>query len=189
MPQKKNPDVPELVRGKAGRGIGNLVALLTTMKGLPLAYNRDLQEDKEPIFDSAQTLGSCLEVLSGAMGTLGVNVARMREAAEDPLLLATDLAEVLVREGVAFREAHEAVGRLVGHCTREGIDLRELSQEQLAEFHAAFPGSGAALLDLEASVEARGLRGGTARARVEAELANLAGELAREAETLEASAS
>ena len=189
MPQKKNPDVPELVRGKAGRGIGNLVSLLTTLKGLPLTYNRDLQEDKEPLFDSANTLGACLEVMAGAVATLEVNVERMREAAEDPLLLATDLAEVLVREGVAFREAHEAVGRLVGHCTGRGIDLRELSREQLTEFHPAFPGSGAELLDLEASVEARNLEGGTARVRVAAELDRLEAEIASEAERLEGGAS
>jgi argininosuccinate lyase len=115
MPQKKNPDVPELVRAKAGRGIGNLVALLTIVKGLPLTYNRDLQEDKEPIFDSAATLRDCLEVTAGAVATLRVDTSRMREAADDPMLLATDLAEALVREGVAFRDAHEAVGRAVAH--------------------------------------------------------------------------
>jgi len=185
MPQKKNPDVPELVRGKSGRAIGNLVSLLTTLKGLPLTYNRDLQEDKEPIFDSAQTLRDSLEVMAGAVATLRVDVARMREAAGDPLLLATDLAEILVGEGVAFREAHEAVGKLVGHCTREGLDLRELSKEQLAEFHAAFPGSGSELLDLERSVEARNLVGGTSRARVEAELERQDAQLRREAATLE----
>ena len=113
MPQKKNPDVPELVRGKTGRAIGNLVSLLTVMKGLPLTYNRDMQEDKEPVFDSATTLRDSLEVTAGALATLRVDVERMRQAADDPMLLATDLAEVLVREGVPFREAHEAVGRMV----------------------------------------------------------------------------
>jgi len=118
MPQKKNPDVPELVRGKAGRAIGNLVTLLTVMKGLPLTYNRDLQEDKEPIFDSAATLRDCLEVTAGAVATLRVDVERMRAAASDPMLLATDLAEALVREGVPFREAHEAVGRPLPRSAR-----------------------------------------------------------------------
>ncbi len=185
MPQKKNPDVPEIVRGKSGRAIGNLVSLLTTLKGLPLTYNRDLQEDKEPIFDSAQTLRDSLEVMAGAVATLGVDVERMREAASDPLLLATDLAEILVNEGVAFREAHEAVGKLVGHCEREGLDLRDLSMEALSEFHPAFPGSGGELLDLERSVEARNLVGGTARARVDAELERVDAELRGEAAELE----
>ena len=185
MPQKKNPDVPEIVRGKSGRAIGNLVSLLTTLKGLPLTYNRDLQEDKEPIFDSARTLRDCLEVMAGAVATLRVDVERMREAASDPLLLATDLAEILVSEGVAFREAHEAVGRLVGHCERERLDLRELSKEELSEFHPAFPGSGSELLDLERSVEARNLVGGTARFRVDAELERVDAALQREATELE----
>ena len=101
MPQKKNPDVPELVRGKAGRAIGNLVALLTVLKGLPLTYNRDLQEDKEPVFDTARTLRDCLEVTAGAIATLRVDRDAMRRAAEDPLLLATDLAELLVARGRA----------------------------------------------------------------------------------------
>ncbi|HZW75374.1 MAG TPA: argininosuccinate lyase, partial [Caldimonas sp.] len=139
MPQKKNPDVPELVRGKTGRVIGDLVALLSVVKGLPLAYNRDLQEDKEPVFDATTTLRDSLAVLAGALASLTVRGERMRAAAEDPLLLATDLAEALVREGVAFREAHEAVGRVVGHCVAKQIDLRSLSREDLRAFHAKFP--------------------------------------------------
>ena len=170
MPQKKNPDVPELVRGKAGRAVGNLVALLTVVKGLPLTYNRDLQEDKEPIFDSAATLRDSLEVMAGALATLRVRTARMREAASDPMLLATDLAEVLVRRDVPFREAHEAVGRVVGHCVEKDLDLRSLSREDLRAFHPAFPASAAELLDLERAVEARDLPGGTARVRVAAAL-------------------
>jgi argininosuccinate lyase len=166
MPQKKNPDVPELVRGKAGRAVGNLMALLTVVKGLPLTYNRDLQEDKEPLFDSARTLGDCLEVTAGAVATLRVNVERMRAAAEDPLLLATDLAEALVREGVPFREAHEAVGKVVAHCVDAKLDLRRLSRGELRGFHAAFPASAGELLDLERALEGRSLPGGTARARV-----------------------
>ncbi len=166
MPQKKNPDVPELVRGKAGRAVGNLVALLTVVKGLPLTYNRDLQEDKEPLFDSARTLADCLEVTAGAVATLRVNTERMRSAAEDPLLLATDLAEALVREGVPFREAHEAVGRAVAHCVEKKTDLRRLSRDDLRAFHAAFPAGAGELLDLERALEGRSLPGGTARARV-----------------------
>jgi argininosuccinate lyase len=186
MPQKKNPDVPELVRGKTGRVVGDLMALLVTMKGLPLAYNRDLQEDKEPLFDAVHTLRDCLEVLAGAVATLRVDVARMRAAAEDPMLLATDLAEILVREGVPFREAHEAVGRVVGHCVEKDLDLRSLSSEDLKAFHAAFPGSAAELLDLERSIEARSLTGGTARATVETALARAEEALGAESALLDA---
>jgi argininosuccinate lyase len=170
MPQKKNPDVPELVRGKTGRAIGNLVALLTVMKGLPLTYNRDMQEDKEPVFDSAATLRNSLEVTTGAIATLRVDSERMARAADDPLLLATDLAEDLVRAGVAFREAHEAVGRVVAHCVRKGLDLRSLSRDDLRAFHPDFPASASELLSLERALEARSLPGGPARANVEAAL-------------------
>ena len=166
MPQKKNPDVPELVRGKSGRAIGNLVTLLTVMKGLPLTYNRDLQEDKEPLFDSARTLADSLEVMAGAVATLTVQTGAMADAASDPMLLATDLAEALVREAVPFREAHEAVGRVVGHCVEKRIDLRTLSQEDLRAFHPAFPAGADTLLSLERALEERGLPGGPARARV-----------------------
>jgi len=124
MPQKKNPDVPELVRGKTGRAVGNLVSLLTTMKGLPLTYNRDMQEDKEPLFDSVTTLRDSLEVMAGSIATLRVLRERMDEAAQDPMLLATDLAEILVQQGVPFREAHESVGRIVGHCVEQGVGCR-----------------------------------------------------------------
>jgi argininosuccinate lyase len=166
MPQKKNPDVPELVRGKAGRAIGNLVSLLAVMKGLPLTYNRDMQEDKEPVFDSANTLRDCLEVTAGAVASLKVNSERMREAAGDSMLLATDLAEILVLEGVPFREAHEAVGRIVAHCGAKDLDLRSLSREDLRAFHPGFPAGADQLLDLERSLEQRTLTGGTARATV-----------------------
>jgi argininosuccinate lyase len=166
MPQKKNPDVPELVRGKAGRAIGNLVTLLTVMKGLPLTYNRDMQEDKEPIFDSAATLRGSLEVMEGALATLRVHEGRMREAAGDPLLLATDLAEALVREGVPFRDAHEAVGKVVAHCVEKQLDLRALTREELRIFHAAFPADARSLASLEHALEARDLPGATARGRV-----------------------
>jgi len=170
MPQKKNPDVPELVRGKSGRAIGNLVTLLTVLKGLPLAYNRDLQEDKEPVFDSAATLRDAIAVTAGAIETLRVDTARMRDAASDPMLLATDLAEILVGEGVPFREAHETVGRIVRHCVEKDLDLRRLSRQDLASFEPRFPGSASDLLDLDRSLEARTLIGGTARSTVAAAL-------------------
>jgi argininosuccinate lyase len=133
------------------------------MKGLPLTYNRDMQEDKEPLFDSAATLRDSLEVMGGAIATLRVNVERMAQAADDPMLLATDLAEALVREGVPFREAHEAVGKVVGHCVRKGLDLRTLSREDLRAFHPEFPASAGDLLSLERAIEERNLVGGPAR--------------------------
>ena len=171
MPQKKNPDVPELVRGKSGRAVGNLVSLLTTMKGLPLSYNRDMQEDKEPLFDSVATLRDCLQVMAGSVATLRVDVDRMAAAAQDPMLLATDLAEALVLEGVPFREAHEAVGRVVAHCIEGGHDLASLSQETLQQFHPAFNAGADTLLDAERSFAQRDLPGATARSRVEAAVA------------------
>jgi argininosuccinate lyase len=177
--------VPELVRGKAGRAVGNLVALLTTVKGLPLTYNRDLQEDKEPLFDSARTLGDSLAVTAGALATLRVNVEKMRAAAEDPLLLATDLAEALVREGVPFREAHEAVGKVVAHCVAAKRDLRQLSREELRGFHAAFPAGSGELLALERALEERALPGGTARARVREALRAAEQRLQQETDALE----
>ncbi len=182
MPQKKNPDVPELVRGKSGRVVGNLVSLLTVMKGLPLTYNRDLQEDKEPVFDTAATLGDCLSVTAGALATLRVGADRMAEAASDPMLLATDLAEALVREDVPFREAHEVVGKLVAHCVEGGHDLGALSKEELRRFHPAFPAGAQELLAVERALEERSLPGGTARARVEEALDDAAARLAREQE-------
>jgi argininosuccinate lyase len=180
MPQKKNPDVPELVRGKTGRAIGNLVTLLTVMKALPLTYNRDMQEDKEPVFDSATTLRDALEVTTGAIATLRVDVERMRQAASDPMLLATDLAEVLVTEGVPFREAHEAVGQVVRHCVEKDLDLSTLTREDLSAFHPAFPAGAGELLSLERALEARSLVGGTARATVLAALDEAEAALAAE---------
>ncbi len=167
MPQKKNPDVPELVRGKSGRGIGNLVALLTVLKGLPLTYNRDLQEDKEPVFDTAETLRDCLLVMSGAVATLTVRGDAMRRAAEDPMLLATDFAEILVLAGVPFREAHEVVGKLVRHCLDAERDPRTLTHDELRVFHEAFPDAASRLIGLERSIESRDGIGGTSRRRVE----------------------
>ncbi len=185
MPQKKNPDVPEIVRGKTGRAIGNLVTLLTVLKGLPLTYNRDLQEDKEPLFDSVTTLRDCLEVMTGALATLAVRVDRMAEAASDPMLLATDLAEILVREGVPFRDAHEVVGQIVGHCTRSNVNLRSLSHTDMQGFHEAFAAGADELLDLERSLESRSLAGGTSRGRVESALAEIESEIAAELRTLD----
>ncbi len=179
MPQKKNPDVPELVRGKSGRAIGNLVALLTVMKGLPLTYNRDMQEDKEPIFDTVATLRDSLEVMGGAIQTLRVNAERMAAAADDAMLLATDFAEALVRAGVPFREAHEAVGRIVAHCVEKEVDLRSLTREDLRAFHGGFSGSAAEIASLRSALEGRAAIGGTARATVEAALSRARADNAR----------
>jgi len=186
MPQKKNPDVPELVRGKSGRTIGNLVSLLTTMKGLPLTYNRDMQEDKEPIFDSMSTLRDSLQMMCGTLATLRVDTERMAAAAADPMLLATDLAEILVQQGVPFREAHETVGRIVAHCVESDIDLRSLSKKKLREWNEAFPASANELLDLERSFEQRSLVGGTARSTVSSALEAIRAELEAEAAVLDA---
>jgi argininosuccinate lyase len=186
MPQKKNPDVPELVRGKVGRVIGDFVALLTVVKGLPLAYNRDLQEDKEPVFDAARTLRDSLGVLAGAIDTLAVRAERMRAAADDPLLLATDLAEALVGEGVPFRDAHEVVGRIVADCLAAHRDLRALSRDALRAFHPAFPAGAAELLSLDAALERRATPGATSRARVLEALARAESDLAEEARALDA---
>ncbi len=185
MPQKKNPDVPELVRGKSGRVVGNLVSLLTTMKGLPMTYNRDMQEDKEPLFDSARTLRDCLDVMSGATATLRVSVDRMALASQDPMLLATDLAEVLVLEGVPFREAHEAVGKIVAHCGQGKVALDSFSLEEMRGFHEAFPASAGELLNLETSLAKRDLLGGTSRKRVAEALELAARELDEETQRCE----
>ena len=135
MPQKKNPDVAELLRGKSGRAIGNLVALLTLMKGQPLAYNRDNQEDKQPLFDTVTTAQQCLAVLAAMIPTISVNRERMRKVASQGFATATDLADYLVRKGVPFRDAHEIVGKAVGECVTEGIALIELPIERLQQFH------------------------------------------------------
>ena len=133
MPQKKNPDIAELARGKAGRLIGNLTGLLATLKALPLAYNRDLQEDKEPVFDSVDTLEVLLPAVTGLVATLTFDTARMAELAPQGFSLATDVAEWLVREGVPFRVAHELAGACVRRCEELGIDLPDLTDEQYAE--------------------------------------------------------
>jgi argininosuccinate lyase len=156
------------------------------LKGLPLSYNRDLQEDKEALFDSVTTLRDCLEVMSGALATLEVRVDRMAEAAADPMLLATDLAEILVLSGVPFRDAHEVVGQIVGHCSRKQIDLRSLSHADMQSFHEAFGAAADELLDLERSLESRSLAGGTARRRVEETLAEVEAEMAAEHRVLDA---
>jgi argininosuccinate lyase len=170
MPQKKNPDIAELTRGKTGRVYGALVGLLTTLKGLPLTYNRDLQEDKEGLFDAIDTIKLVLSTVSAMLATVKPNAERMLEAASDPALMATDLAEALVRQGVPFREAHHQVGRFVGACARKGITL---AQADLAFMKESIPTATPEFLkifDPKHSVSARDIIGGTAPAQVHAQL-------------------
>ena len=173
MPQKKNPDIAELARGKSGRLVGNLAGLLTTLKGLPLAYNRDLQEDKEPVFDSVDTLEVLLPAFSGMVATLTFNSARMAELAPQGFSLATDVAEWLVREGVPFRVAHELAGACVRRCEEVGIELHELTDEQFAQISPALAPAVREVLTAEGSVAARTGRGGTAPVRVREQLVEL----------------
>jgi argininosuccinate lyase len=170
MPQKKNPDIAELARGKAGRLIGNLAGLMATLKALPLAYNRDLQEDKEPVFDSVDTLEVLLPAFTGMVATLTFNGARMAELAPQGFSLATDIAEWLVREGIAFRVAHEVAGACVRRCEELGIELAELTDAQFAEISPALTPAVRQVLTIEGSVASRDGRGGTAAERVREQL-------------------
>ncbi len=166
MPQKKNPDVAELIRGKSGRLVGNLVALLTTLKGLPLAYNSDLQEDKEPFFDSVDTLEAILGVLPPLLASLTFHTERMRQAAGEHFATATDLADYLVRKGLPFREAHDVVGRVVLHASRSGATLEGLPLEELRRFSPLIGADVKDALGVDASLRARAVIGGTAPAAV-----------------------
>jgi argininosuccinate lyase len=166
MPQKKNPDVPELARGKTGRVTGHLIALLTLMKGQPLAYNKDNQEDKEPLFDTVDTLSQTLQIFNEMMAGLEVKQDRMVQAAQEGFSTATDLADYLVRRGVAFRDAHEAVGAAVRSAQQIGKDLAELSLQQLQAFHPSIGPDVFEVLTVQGSVAARKHLGGTAPAQV-----------------------
>jgi argininosuccinate lyase len=169
MPQKRNPDVAELTRGRTGRLVGNLVGLLTLLKGLPTGYNRDLQEDKALLFDSVDTLALVLPALTGAVATARFRPERAREAL-DTQLLATDLADYLVRGGVPFRSSHEAVGALVRRSEERGCRLEELSDEDFRAAHPRFGPDVRDVFDWERSVDARAATGGTARTAVERQL-------------------
>lgn len=164
MPQKKNPDVAELVRGKAGRVFGDLAAVQTMLKGLPLAYNRDLQEDKESVFDALDTVKDCLVAVAGMAGTMTFN-SEATEAAAGGFTAATDLADYLVEKGVAFRDAHEVVGKIVLECEKKGKALDEMSPAELAKFHEAFA-TGAPGLGARDVVARHASQGGTAPERV-----------------------
>jgi argininosuccinate lyase len=170
MPQKKNPDVAELVRGKSGRVYGDLIGLLTVMKGLPLAYNKDMQEDKEGVFDASATLADCLRACAGMVSTITVNEDRMRAGARGGFMAATDLADHLAANGVPFREAHEIVGRLVLQCERAGRTLQELTLDDLRAASPAFGDDALGAVDLDALVARRVSEGGTGHDAVRAQL-------------------
>jgi argininosuccinate lyase len=172
MPQKKNPDVAELARGKAGRLVGDLTGLLTTLKGLPLAYNRDLQEDKEPVFDQVDTLTVLLPAFAGMVATLRFDTERMASLAPRGFSLATDIAEWLVREGVPFRVAHEVAGACVRACEQHepAVELWELTDDELAAIHPALTPEVRSVLSVEGSVASRSAHGGTAPVRVAEQL-------------------
>ena len=168
MPQKKNPDVPELIRGKSGRVFGHLVALLTLMKSQPLAYNKDNQEDKEPLFDAVDNVRGSLKVFADMIPAISCNRDTMRQATMKGFATATDLADYLVRKGIAFRDAHEVVGKSVAYCIQKGCDLADLDLDELRRFSPAIDGDVFDCLTLEGSVAARDHIGGTAPAQVRA---------------------
>ena len=181
MPQKKNPDVAELTRGKSGRVYGALMSLLTVMKGLPLCYNRDMQEDKEPIFDAIDTVKLVLAVWAPMLESMRVDTERMHTAAADPGLMATDLAEWLVAAGLPFRTAHEQVGRFVAYCRERDFELSNVTLKQMRE---TVPEAQPECLDLftpEKSVDARNVTGATAAAQVKNQLKRWKAKLAANA--------
>jgi len=173
MPQKKNPDVSELTRGKTGRVYGDLIAILTILKGLPLTYNRDLQEDKEPLFDAIDTVKLALKVNALIVEGMKPKKERMREQARKGFSLATDVADYLAKKGVPFREAHRIVGELVAYCLDKGKGLEDLSLEEFKQFSDKFEKDVLDLMSVEGSINSRNVTGGTAREQVERELAKI----------------
>jgi argininosuccinate lyase len=170
MPQKKNPDVPELVRGKTGRVYGNLVSLMTLMKSLPLAYNKDMQEDKEPLFDTIDTVRGALKVFAAMIAEMTIKPGQMKIAAGRGFSTATDIADYLVRKGLPFRNAHEVVGKTVRYCVENGKDIPALTLEEFRQFSSDIGPDIYDYVTLEASVNARKATGGTARETVEREI-------------------
>jgi argininosuccinate lyase len=177
MPQKKNPDVPELVRGKTGRVNGHLVALLTLMKGQPLAYNKDNQEDKEPLFDTVDTLTDTLTIYADMLRGISVDKAAMRRAVLEGFATATDLADYLVKKGLPFRDAHEAVARAVRHAESKSCDLADLPLQELKQFSVLADEDIYAVLTPEGSLASRKHVGGTAPERVRQAIAKARSEL------------
>ena len=185
MPQKKNPDFAELVRGKTGRVFGDLQGLLVTLKGLPLAYNKDMQEDKEPAFDAADTLAMSLRAMAGMLSTIRIDAEKMRAGALDGFMAATDIADYLVGKGVPFRQAHEVVGRLVLSCEREGRSLQDLSAEELAAHASELGPDVLGAVDIDNVVRRRTTAGGTGHDSVRAQLGAAADALAADIAWLE----
>ncbi len=171
MPQKKNPDVAELTRGKSGRLVGNLMALLTILKGLPMTYNRDLQEDKEPLFDSIDTIKAALEVFAEMIAGLSVRQDRTLEATSDPMLLATDLADYVVKKGLPFRQGHEVIGKLVAFSLSEARGFADLTLEEYRQFWSGFETDVFNVLKINTALEARKNPGAPSPANVKAQLA------------------
>jgi len=177
MPQKKNPDVPELMRGKTGRVYGNLVSLLTTMKALPLAYNKDMQEDKEALFDTIATIKECLKVFSPMLRTMKLNKKKMLDATKGGFLTATDAADYLVKKGVPFRESHHIAGRVVAYCIKTSQGLEDLSIDEWRGFSKAFGKDIKEVISIEASVKSRKAKGGTAPEAVKRRLKEIEREI------------
>jgi argininosuccinate lyase len=184
MPQKKNPDVPELMRGKTARVYGNLTALLALTKSLPLAYNRDLQEDKEPIFDTVDTVLSTLRILPKLLGEIRFHKERMGEMSIKGYTLATDVADYLVRKGVPFRKSHHIVGQLVQYCIQHQKELHECSIEELRAFYKAFDTDIFTFLDVRSAIDQRVSLGGTASSRVDDALRQAHEEISQKEENL-----
>ncbi len=171
MPQKKNPDMAELIRGKTGRVYGDLMSLLTVMKGLPLAYNKDMQEDKEPVFDAFDTLSTSLEMMAGMLSTMKVNVSRMAQSAKSGFMNATDAADYLVSKGLAFRDCHEIIGRLVLYCIKNGKALEELTLDELKEFSPVFDSDVYAHIDIKTCISAKKSEGSASFESVKKQIA------------------
>ncbi|TJY41978.1 argininosuccinate lyase [Cohnella pontilimi] len=182
MPQKKNPDVPELVRGKTGRVYGNLIGLLTVLKSLPLAYNKDMQEDKEGMFDTVKTLQGALQLFAPMIATMKVRADRMRRAVDQDFSNATDIADFLAAKGLPFRQAHEVIGKTVLYCIQQGKFLLDLTLEEFKQFSPLFDESIYEVLQPESVVNARNVYGGTATAQVSAAIARAEAELASTAD-------
>ena len=170
MPQKRNPDVAELIRGKTGRLYGNLITILTVLKGLPMTYNRDLQEDKEPLFDSIDTVSICLEGMIEMLSTVEVNADRMRQAVHSNFSTATDLADYLVKKGLPFRESHEISGNIVRYCEEEDKDFFSLDVDELKKFSPVFDGEITAILDPSDSTERKLSAGSTAKREIDKQI-------------------
>ncbi len=173
MPQKKNPDMAELIRGKTGRVYGDLMGLLTVMKGLPLAYNKDMQEDKEPVFDAADTLTACLQMMIGMLSTLTVNVDKMAASTKSGFMNATDAADYLVSKGLAFRDCHEIIGKLVLHCIQTGRALEDLPLSELKQFSEVFSEDIYENIDIKTCIKAKKSYGSTSYESVKTQLSDI----------------